>query len=149
LGRYWARRARRPEALVDPGYQNFYVYSAVSPKSGAAFSLFLPWVNTEAMNVYLEHLAAAYPDKKILMIWDGAGWHGSNGLRVPATIRCEPLPPYSTELNPVERLWQWLRRHVTRNRVFDSEEALMDSLQTTLRGLDSGFFTSLCACGYL
>ena len=149
MGRYWARRAKRPEAPVDPGYQNFYVYSAVSPKSGDAFSLFLPWVNTDAMNVYLEHLAAAHPDKKILMIWDGAGWHGSKCLRIPATIRCEPLPPYSPELNPVERLWQWLRRHVTRNRVFDSEEALMDSLAATLRGLDSGFLTSLCACGYL
>ncbi len=101
------------------------------------------------MNVYLEHLAAAYPDKKILLIWDGAGWHGSNGLRIPANIRCEALPPYSPELNPVERLWQWLRRHVTRNRLFESESALMDSLAASLCGLDSARLRSLCNCNYL
>lgn len=149
LGRHWARRAKRPVATVDPGYQNFYVYSAVSPKTGEAFSLFLPWVNTDAMNVYLEQLAAAYPNRRILLIWDGAGWHGSRGLRIPANIRCESLPPFSPELNPVERLWQWLRRHVTRNRLFDSEEALMDDLAASLCGLDSRLLRSLCGCSYL
>ncbi len=139
----------RPLAWVNPSYENFYVYSAVSPKTGEAFSLFLPWVNTEAMNVYLEHLAATYPGKRILLIWDRAGWHNSKGLRVPPNIRCEALPPYSPELNPVERLWQWLRRHVTRNQLFDSQEALMDRLTGALRKPDPDLLASLCRCSYL
>jgi transposase len=149
LGRHWARRGVRPLAWVNPGYENFYVYSAVAPKPGEAFSLFLPWVNTQAMNVYLEELAAAYPDKRILLIWDGAGWHESKGLRIPDNIRCEALPPYSPELNPVERLWQWLRRHVTRNQLFDSQEALMDRLADALRKPEPALLGSLCRCGYL
>lgn len=149
LGRYWARRALRPLATVEPGYKNFYVYSAVSPHSGEAFSLILPWVNTETMNVYLDYLAAAYPDRRILLIWDGAGWHGSQDLRIPSTIRCETLPPYSPELNPVERLWQWLRRHVTRNRLFDSEGALVDALAEKIAGLEAEALQSLCRCSYL
>jgi transposase len=101
------------------------------------------------MNAYLEHLAAAHPGKKIPLIWDGAGWHGSKDLCIPPNVRCESLPPYSPELNPVERLWQWLRRRATRNRLHDSEEAPMDSLAATLRGLDSGSLRFLCGCSYL
>ena len=149
LGRYWARSGRRAVERVQPGYQNFYVYSSVSPQTGDAFSLFLPWVNTEAMNLYLQNLSAAYPEFQILLIWDQAGWHCPKGLQVPDNIQIEPLPPYSPELNPVERLWQWLRRHVCRNRLFESEEALMDALADSLRDLSPSRLASLCRCSYL
>ena len=39
------------------------------------------------------------------MFADQAGWHIANDLRVPANITLLPLPAYSPELNPVERLW--------------------------------------------
>lgn len=134
---------------VEPRYQNFYVYSAVAPHAQESFSLFLPWVNTEMMNLYLKELAAAYPRHKILIIWDQAGWHGARGLKLPRNIRCEPLPPYSPELNPTERLWQWLRRNVTRNRTFESEETLMDHLAAALRDLAPAQLATLCSASYL
>jgi hypothetical protein len=53
IGRCWARKGVRVSAPVNPNYQNFSVYSGVSPLTGDAFSLFSPWVNTEMMNPYL------------------------------------------------------------------------------------------------
>jgi len=76
--------------------------------TGDSFSLFLPWVNTEMMNLYLAEMSVAFPDKKILLIWDQAGWHKAKSLKVPENIILKSLPPYSPELNPVEKLWQWL-----------------------------------------
>ena len=43
------------------------------------------------------------------MILDGASWHNSHGLMVPGNITLLALPPYSPELNPVERIWHYLR----------------------------------------
>ncbi len=149
LGRHWARKGCRPVCSVEPRYQNFYIYSAVSPQDEEAFSLFLPWVNTEMMNLYLDELAQAYPHDQILIIWDQAGWHRSHDLKLPHNIHCEPLPPYSPELNPTERLWQWLRRRVTRNRTFDSEKTLMDHLATALQDLSASRLGTLCRCSYL
>ncbi len=40
----------------------------------------------------------------MVTILDRAGWHGSNALAVPANITLLPLPAYSPELNPVERV---------------------------------------------
>ena len=46
------------------------------------------------------------------MILDQAGWHGSNALAVPANITLVPLPSYSPELNPVERIWRYLKERL-------------------------------------
>lgn len=149
LGRYWALKGSRPVERVNPGYENFYVYSCVPVQQGEAFSFFLPWVNTAMMNLYLKELSKAYPNQELLLIWDQAGWHQAKALRLPANIRVEPLPPYSPELNPTERLWRWLRRHVCRNRLYDSEDTLMDALTEALRTLLPDQLARLCHCGYL
>jgi len=134
---------------VSIGYKNFYVYASVCPHTGDSFSLFLPWANTEIMTLYLERLSATYPDTQLMLIMDQAGWHDSNGLQVPPNIRIELLPPYSPELNPVEKLWQSLRRHVCRNRLFESDEQLEDALATALNERSASAFGAPCHCSYL
>lgn len=149
LGRCWARKGVRVSAPVSPSYKNFYVYSSASPIDGEAFHLFLPNVNTEMMNLYLHEMTAAYPDCEIMLVMDQAGWHRSKKLQVPQNIRFHWLPPYSPELNPVEKLWQWLKRHVCRNRLFSSEEELMDAVTQELSGLEPHKLKNLCHCSYL
>jgi len=149
IGRCWARTGVRASVPVNPNYQNFYVYSGVSPLTGDSFSLFLPWVNTEMMNLYLSEMSAAFPDKKIMLIWDQAGWHKSKSLKVPENISLKSLPPYSPELNPVEKLWQWLKKHVCRNRLFEVMDDLMNILAETLTSLTPSRLKELCQCSYL
>ena len=43
------------------------------------------------------------------------GWHRSKDLIIPANIEIEYLPPYSPELNPVERFWEHIKRYTIRN----------------------------------
>jgi len=149
IGRCWARKGVRVSAPVNPNYQNFYAYSGVSPLTGDAFSLFLPWVNTEMMNLYLAEMSAFFPDKKIMLIWDQAGWHKSKSLKVPGNITLKSLPPYSPELNPTEKLWQWLKKHVCRNRLFTDLDDLMNTLSETLINLMPTRLMELCHCSYL
>jgi transposase len=149
VGKRWGKIGAVLHSRVSQSYQNFYAYSSVSPITGNQFSLFLPWVNTEMMNQYLEEMAKANPDKELLIIWDGAGWHHSKDLILPKNIRIHFLPPYSPELNPVERLWWWIRRHVTRNRVFNTNEDLMDAIENFLKQTTAKQFADLCACSYL
>jgi len=149
VGRCWALRGQRALSPVNPGYQNFYLYSGVAPHTGKSFHWILPWVNTKIMSFYLQKFSLEYSREKILLIMDQAGWHDSQDLFRPANISIELLPAYSPELNPVEKLWQWLRRHVCRNRFFRSLDELMEVLCVTLRNLSEPFFTSLCHCSYL
>ncbi len=52
-----------------------YAYTAVSVADGKMDSLILPHVNTVCMQIFLDEVAARYPDDRIIMITDGAGWH--------------------------------------------------------------------------
>jgi transposase len=85
-------------------------YTAIRPATGEDATLVLPAVNAEAMQVFLDHVAASRPpDAHIVMVLDGADWHRSRDLVVPETVTLVVLPPYSPELNPVERVWLYLR----------------------------------------
>jgi transposase len=46
-------------------------------------------------------------------VLDRAGWHTAKRLAVPSNVTLVWLPPHSPQLNPVERLWLFLReRHL-------------------------------------
>jgi transposase len=62
-----------------------------------------------------------------VVILDGAAWHRSQGLVVPDNITLLELPPYSPELNPVERIWHYLRSHWLANSVFPSLADIIDA----------------------
>ncbi len=62
---------------------------------------------------------------------DGAPGHRSGQVSWPEEIEALPLPPYSPELNPVERLFEELRRELS-NRIFETVEAMMGALSGVL-----------------
>ncbi len=65
----------------------------------------MPHANIEAMNAHLAEISRhVSPGAHAILVLDGAGWHSSASLVVPANITLMPLPPYSPELNPVENL---------------------------------------------
>ena len=66
------------------------------------------------------------------MILDGAGWHRANDLTVPENMRLEALPPYSPQLNPVEHIWDEIRKKWFTNEVFNSLVAVEDRLVEAL-----------------
>lgn len=45
------------------------------------------------------------PDAHIVMVLDDVGRHQSKDFAVRDNITLVVLPPYSPELNPVERVW--------------------------------------------
>ena len=90
--------------------------------------LVAPTVNTFVMNAHLrmigEHVG---PKRHVVLVMDQAGWHVAKALDVPANITLFLLPPYSPELNPIKRLWHWLRDHQLSNRVYIDYHDLFDS----------------------
>jgi transposase len=123
------------QVKVKQAYQNFYVYGSVEPKTGENFSLFLPWVNTEMMNLYLEQMSQVYENEEIVVIMDQAGWHKAKDLVVPDNIDIIYLPPYSPELNPIERLWKYMKTNYIHNRVFESLKQMMALMVDVFAGL--------------
>jgi len=101
------------------------------------------------MNLYLEQMSNAYENDDIVIIMDQAGWHKSKDLIVPGNIDIIYLPPYSPELNPIERLWKYLKTNFIHNRVFDSLKQMMEQMVCVFDHLNKETVTSLSFCSYL
>lgn len=128
LTRLWARRGTRPRAVRDTRYQWAYLFGAVCPQRGTGAALVMPYANTEAMTRHLEEIAKAVsPDAHAVLVLDGAGWHGSEHLVIPENVTLITLPPYAPELNPVENVWEYLRKNKLANRLYDTYEAIVEA----------------------
>lgn len=102
-------RGVQPIGVTQHDFENFYVYGAVAPATGQDFFLELPQLNSTNFQVFLDAFAAAYPDTLNLVILDNSRCHTAKDVRVPDNVRFVFLPPYSPELNPIERLWRDLK----------------------------------------
>src|SRR3954447_13348041 len=125
----WYEKGARPRGPRQQGFASAYLFGAVCPGRGEGVALVLPEVSTAAMDVFLAELARAVPaGTHAALVLDGAGWHVSEGLTVPATLTLIHPPPYSPELNPVERVWEYLRDRWLSHRVLaGGYEAVVDA----------------------
>ncbi|WP_434732645.1 transposase [Wolbachia endosymbiont of Zygogramma bicolorata] len=57
IGHGWFKKGIRTQVKVKLGRQNFYLYSAVNPRNRESSSLFVPNVNTDCMNIFLEQMS--------------------------------------------------------------------------------------------
>jgi hypothetical protein len=78
-------------------------------------------------------------------VLDGAGWHTSQDLAVPPNLTLLHLPPYSPELNPVERVWLYLRERHPSHRLHDGYTAVVDAISSAWCELTPDRLRSLCA----
>ena len=127
--RVWYERGVRPRGVRQQGFASAHLFGAICPERCAGVALALPEVSTAAMNLFMAELAAAVPaGTHAALVLDRAGWHVSDDLVVPANLTLVPLPPYSPELNPVERVWEYLRDRWLSHRVLaGGYEAVVDA----------------------
>lgn len=93
-----------------PRYEYFWLYAAVEPATGEALLLEMPALDALCFQAFLDEFSTAYSDSLNVLVLDGAGAHTAAALKVPENVILLFLPPYSPELNPVERLWQDLKQ---------------------------------------
>ena len=79
------------------------------------------------MQAFLGRFAANLPERvHAALLLDGAGRHIAADIAVPANTSLVFLPPYSPQLNPVERVWLHLRERFLSLRLFADLDAIID-----------------------
>ena len=108
------------------------VIGAIELKDIKVHSAFVENVNSETTLKFFGHLKAAYPHaSKIHVTLDQAGYNRSQDLQKQATlqgIELHYLPPYSPNLNPIERLWMVMNEQIRNNVFFESANAFRKSI---------------------
>lgn len=144
----WWRRGERPPGLADKRFTFAYIFAAVEPGTDNGFALVMPHADTQTMQEFLDRFTATIAqDEHVVMMLDRAGWHASGDLRVPGNITPVPLPAYSPELNPVERVWLYLKERFLSHRLHADYDAIVEAACQAWNRLKSeaGRITSLCS----
>lgn len=145
LSTVWAPTGSRPGVIRQNGRKSIWVFAAVEPETGWSTAMTFRHANTGSMQEFLDHVGSGIrPREHAVMILDGAGWHHAKQLRWPRRITPLFLPPYSPELNPVERLWLWLRNNHWSNRAYPDEAALEAEAERSHRAIDRRTLRSVC-----
>ena len=132
LGKRWTAKGVRPTGTMNIGYEYGYLYAAVNPASGELFGLILPSMTVASMTVFVEEFrrwlkSNGTAETETRLILDGAGAHRSERISY-GKLDKQLLPPYSPELNPVERFFQELRREL-KNKVYESYEEVEKAVE--------------------
>lgn len=145
LTNVWAEKGSRPTAVKQTEYEWVYIFGAVNPATGQSSALLTPTVNTDYMNHHLKFISnEAGEDVHVVLVLDQAGWHIAKDLQVPSNITLLHLPPYSPELNPIERLWAYLKSHYLSNRAYANYQEIFDAAMIAWNRITNKQFRSIC-----
>jgi transposase len=115
---------------VKPGYEWFYLYAFIHPRTGRNYWWILPNFNNEMFELALTDFAKEFgagKGKQIILVVDQAACHMSAKVKIPKGIHIQPLPPKSPELQPAERLWE-LSDETVANKAWTDIEKMKDEL---------------------
>ncbi len=80
-------------------------------------------LNANATISFFQKIEEAYPTKRCIHLFcDNASYYRNKEVTKYLTtskIRLHFLPPYSPNLNPIERLWKWMKERVIYNTYYE------------------------------
>ena len=128
VARIWAEKGTRPRIVRQQQFESAYIFGAVCPIRDLGVGLIMPYSNTHAMLVHLKYISSSIPKgKHAALIMDRASWHTTKNIKKFHNISIILLPAASPELNPVEQIWQHLRRRELSNRSFKNYEDILET----------------------
>jgi transposase len=116
--RTWAPKGQTPVIQFHFNWTHISVIAGVT-FTNCMFRLHEGSIKKEQVVEFLKALRA-HLKQRLLIVWDGLKAHRSKLVReyldsTAGDVQIEFLPPYSPDLNPVEYLWAWLKRHALAN----------------------------------
>jgi len=137
--RMWAPKGNQPQIESDSDRSRVNIFGTVNPLEGEVCFQIADRQNADTFQEFLEKLLVRYAEKsKIILILDNARIHHAKKIQEFLTkldgntpkIELFFQPPYSPELNVIERLWKYLRKQVTHNTFFKSIKDLIEAVRS-------------------
>ncbi len=127
--RRWAKKGEKIRLPYQGTHLRMSVTGSVCPRTGEFYALIFSHSDTEVFQTFLDHANRdiSFERKRNLLILDNAAWHKRKSLRWGDF---EPvfLPPYSPDLNTIERLWLVMKGEWFSDFIAKGRDQLIDRL---------------------
>jgi transposase len=138
----------KPQGYVSWQRDNFYVYGLVEPLTGEHFFWEFSHLDTVCFQTFIDLFAQHHRDTFNIIQLDNGAFHTTDALVWPSNVILLAQPPYSPQLNPIERLWEYLKQQLEWQS-FETLEHLMVKVESLLEGLSTQLITSLCGWEFI
>jgi transposase len=139
----WIRKGVRKEICSNTGRQRINLSGALDVIDQKLIFQEDLMLNAEATISFLQKIEKAYPSKKrVHLFLDNARYYKNKKVKAfleTSKIKAHYLPPYSPNLNPIERLWKWMKERVlynTYHECFDDFKQAVFGFLESLSRLD-------------
>lgn len=132
VGTVLTAKGIKPIVNFQQAFKNTYLYGSFSPIDGSHFTWEIEGVDTLIFEAYLKAFSEYRPEELKIMIIDNAGFHSTKNIAIPDNIKLIRIPPYTPELNPAEKVWQYLKERF-KNKTFVNLKELKEWLHETVK----------------
>ncbi len=147
-GRVITARGVKPIVRVQWPRKAYWLYGVVEPITGWHFCQEYPHLNSENFQKFLDTLSQELGSDMALIQMDKASAHQALALSWPDNIIPIFQPSHSPQLNPIERLWQFIKRQF-QGENFSNLDLLRQRVQHELALLSSEFICSLTTYDFI
>lgn len=129
-------------------FKAFWLYGSVEPLTGESLFWQFSHVDSECYQQFLQNFSASYPNSLNILQVDNGSFHKAKCLELPDNIVLLFQPPYSPELNPIERVWEHLKKDLKWG-LFDDLEHLQTTVALLLVQLTPDVLASLTGYDFI
>ncbi len=126
----WLPQGEYPKIEISNKKENRSIYGFLDIKTGKEHAFKAEWQNMFITCDVLKKLRKVYPTEKLLIFWDGAGWHRGSEvqkfIKEDGNIEIIYFPKYAPELNPQEYVWKNGRNKITHNKFIQNIDMITD-----------------------
>jgi transposase len=131
--RRWDKKGRKTRVTKNGGHLRMNVIGMVCPRTGEFFAIEASHSDTQTFQAFLDEAGKTISFERTtnILVLDNATWHRRKSTRWHGW---QPmyLPPYSPDLNPIERIWKTMKANWFNNHVCKNEEQLLERLDQAI-----------------
>ena len=135
----WIKKGTDFTVKTNSGKQRININGAIEINSLNVIARCCDTVNRISICELLRAIRAKNPDEdKIYLVLDNAAYNRAKVVRSLAKkigIRLIYLPPYSPNLNPIERLWKFMKKKIMANTYYEDKSEFQNAVTSFFRGI--------------
>jgi transposase len=147
-GRKITAKGVKPYGKVQWKFQATYIYGVVEPKTGEHFFYEFTHLNSQCFQIFLELVSEYFADSILIIQLDNGRFHKAKNLKIPDNIILMFQPPHCPESNPIEQIWQYLKKGLRWKLPRDLEELRL-LIGQRLEEMNKEVIASIVGRGYI
>lgn len=132
----------KPIGKYKHSYLYKWLWGSFSPITGETFCMTTDGVCKDLFIKYLEDFSKHKPEELKIIVIDNAAFHSTKDIDLPENIVLMPIPPYCPELNPAEKVWQWMKDKIAM-KIYDTLDILENKMEDLINDLEGELVKSI------